>query len=90
MSLDFIGKFDARWGKGAASPISGYAWDGMLVLDAAAARAVKVAKPGTPEFRIALRDALQDGHEVVGTNAVYHFTPAGPFRRGRTRPRAWW
>ncbi len=75
VSLDFIAKFDAKWGKGAASPISGYAWDGMLVLDAAVARAVKLAKPGTPEFRIALRDALQEGHDVVGTNAVYHFTP---------------
>ncbi len=75
VSLDFIARYDAKWGKGAASPISGYAWDGMLVLDAAAATALKTAKPGTPEFRIALRDALQDGHDVVGTNAVYHFTP---------------
>ena len=75
VALDFIAKFDARWGKGTASPISGYAWDGMLVLDSAVARAVKAAKPGTPEFRLALRDALQDGHDVVGTNAVYHFTP---------------
>jgi branched-chain amino acid transport system substrate-binding protein len=74
VSLDFISKYDAKWGRGAASPISGYAWDAMLVLDAAAARAVKVATPGTPAFRIALRDALQDGHDVVGTNAVYHFT----------------
>ena len=75
VSLNFIKIYDAKWGKGAASPISGYAWDAMLVLDAAAARAVKVAKPGTPEFRIALRDAMQDGQDVVGTNAVYHFTP---------------
>ena len=75
VSLDFIARYDAKWGKGAASPISGYAWDGMLVLDAAAATALRTAKPGTPEFRLALRDALQDGHDVVGTNAVYHFTP---------------
>lgn len=75
VSLNFIGIFDAKWGKGAANPISGYAWDAMLVLDAAAAQAMKTAKPGTPEFRIALRDAMQAGHDVVGTNAVYHFTP---------------
>ena len=75
VATDFIAKYDAKWGKGSASAISGYAWDGMLVLNAAVAIAIKTAKPGTPEFRIALRDAMQDGHEVVGTNAVYHFTP---------------
>lgn len=75
VSLNFISTFDAKWGRGSASPISGYAWDGMKLLDAAAAQAVKVAKPGTPEFRLALRDALQSGHDVVGTNGVYHYTP---------------
>jgi branched-chain amino acid transport system substrate-binding protein len=79
VSLDFIHRYDAKWGAGTASPISGYAWDGMLVLDSAAGRALKKAKPGTPEFRVALRDALQDGTEVVGTNAVYKFTPTDHF-----------
>ncbi|MEL4881663.1 hypothetical protein AAEH85_22185, partial [Shewanella algae] len=32
------------------------------------------AKPGTPEFRAALRDSLASGREVVGTHAVYKFT----------------
>ena len=86
VALDFIARYDAKWGKGSASPIAGYAWDGMLLLDAAVARAIKVAKPGTVEFRVALRDALQDGNEVVGTNAVYHYTPQdhyGVDERGR-------
>ena len=42
---------------------------------AAATEALKKAKPGTPEFRVALRDALQSGKDVAGTNAVYRFTP---------------
>ena len=66
VSLDFIHRYDAKWGQGSASPISGYAWDGMLVLDSAVGRAVKKAKPGTPEFRIALRDALQGRHGSGG------------------------
>ena len=74
VSLDFIAKYDAKWGKGTAGPISGYAWDGMTLLDAAAGKALKVAKPGTPEFRVALRDALESGEDVIGTNAVYRFT----------------
>jgi branched-chain amino acid transport system substrate-binding protein len=75
VSLDFIQKYEGKWGKGSASPIAGYAWDAMLLVDAAAAEAVKQAKPGTPEFRVALRDALQSGKEVVGTNAIYRYTP---------------
>lgn len=74
VSLDFIQKFDGKFGKGAASPIAGYAWDAMLLLDAAAGDALKTAKPGTPEFRTAMRDALQSGREVVGTNGVYRYT----------------
>jgi branched-chain amino acid transport system substrate-binding protein len=47
----------------------------MLLVDAAATEALKKAKPGTTEFRVALRDALQSGKEVVGTNAIYRYTP---------------
>jgi branched-chain amino acid transport system substrate-binding protein len=75
VSLDFIQKYEAKWGKGSANPIAGYAWDAMLLLDSAAAEAVKKAKPGTPEFRTAMRDALQSGKDVAGTNAVYRYTP---------------
>ncbi len=75
VSLDFIQKYEGRWGKGSANPIAGYAWDAMLLLDAAATDALKKAKPGTPEFRVAMRDALQSGKDVAGTNAVYRYTP---------------
>lgn len=74
VSLDFIAKYEGKWGKGSANPIAGYAWDAMLLVEAAAADALKTAKPGTPEFRAALRDALQAGKDVAGTNAVYRFT----------------
>ncbi len=75
VSLDFIAKYEGKWGKGSANPIAGYAWDAMLLVEAAATEALKTAKPGTPEFRVALRDALQSGKDVAGTNAVYRFTP---------------
>jgi branched-chain amino acid transport system substrate-binding protein len=74
VSLDFIAKYEGRWGKGSASPVAGYAWDAMLLVEAAAKDALRTAKPGTPEFRAAMRDALQSGREVPGTNAVYKFT----------------
>jgi branched-chain amino acid transport system substrate-binding protein len=33
------------------------------------------SKPGTPEFRVAMRDALVTTKNVVGTHAVYNYTP---------------
>ena len=37
------------------------------------------AKPGTPEFRTALRDALVSAKDVVGTHGIYNFHPGGSF-----------
>lgn len=75
VSKDFIQKYQAKWGPGPVSPFAGYSWDAMLILDAAAAKAVKGGtQPGTEAFRVALRDAMQSGQEVVGTNGVYKFT----------------
>ena len=77
VSADFIAKYQAKWGPGAVAPFAGYAWDAQLLLDAAATRAVKSgAKPGTPQFREALRNAMISDNEVVGTNAVYKYSDA--------------
>ena len=35
----------------------------------------KVCEPGTPEFRLSLRDAIVTTKEVVGTHGVYNFKP---------------
>ncbi|MFN9772388.1 MAG: ABC transporter substrate-binding protein [Burkholderiales bacterium] len=77
VSTDFIARYQAKWGPGAVAPFAGYAWDAQLLLDAAATRAIKSgAKPGTPQFREALRNAMISGAEVVGTNAVYKYSEA--------------
>ena len=73
VSQDFIQKYQAKWGPGPVPAFAGTAWDAMLILDAAVGR-VKDAEPGTAEFRKAVRDAMQDGHDVVGTNGIFHYT----------------
>ncbi|MEO8523320.1 MAG: hypothetical protein ABI460_01245 [Caldimonas sp.] len=40
-------------------------------LEAAVPQALKKGKPGTPEFRAALRDALQSMKDVVTPEAIY-------------------
>lgn len=59
---------------------SAYAFDGWLVFVDAARRALESgAKPGTPAFKEALRQALMSSKEIVGTHAVYNFTPQSSF-----------
>ena len=38
--------------------------------------AMKKAKPGTSEFRSALRDALEGLHDFVGAQGVFNMGPA--------------
>ena len=54
---------------------SAYSFDGYLVFLDAAARAAGKGEPGTPEFRLALRDAIASTRDLVGTHGVYNFKP---------------
>ncbi|MEO6972106.1 MAG: ABC transporter substrate-binding protein [Rhodoferax sp.] len=56
---------------------SAYSFDGWLVFADAASRALTATKtePGTPAFRVALRDAIFSTKEVVGTHGIYNFKP---------------
>lgn len=56
-----------------------YSYDAMLVLADAVKRVDGSAKPGTQEYRDKLHDALVNTREVVGTHAVYAFTPSERF-----------
>lgn len=76
VSLDFVKRYEAMFGAGTRNAFAGYTYDGVLLLDAAAGIALKKAKPGTAEFRAALRDALENLKNVVGTHGVYNLTPA--------------
>jgi branched-chain amino acid transport system substrate-binding protein len=72
---DFMKRYEATFHLG-RNAFAGYSYDAVLLVDAAAQVALKKARPGTPEFRAALRDALENVKNVVGTHAVYTMTPA--------------
>lgn len=74
VALDFKKAYEAKFGEGSTNAFAAYSWDAYLLADQAVAKAVKVAKPGTPEFRSALRDALETSKEVVGTHGVYNMS----------------
>ncbi len=71
VSVDFFKQYEAAYGAGTRNAFSGYSYDAFLLLQAALPAALAKAKPGTPEFRAALRDSLENLKEVVGTHAVY-------------------
>jgi len=61
-------------------------YDAGLLLQQAVPEAAKAAKPGSREFRSALRDALEQTKELVGTQGVYTMSPqdhSGFDERGR-------
>lgn len=61
-------------------------YDAGLLLERALPEALAKGKPGTPEFRAALRDAVEQTREMPATQGVYNMTPAdhsGFDERGR-------
>jgi branched-chain amino acid transport system substrate-binding protein len=77
VALAFRTAFEKANGEAPTDSFSSYSFDGWLVFTDAAKRALATgAKPGTAEFRSALREALFTTKEVVGTQGVYTFAPA--------------
>jgi branched-chain amino acid transport system substrate-binding protein len=80
ISLEYQDIYQKTNGEPARGAFGPYAFDGWLVLLDSAKRALATgAKPGTPEFRQALRDALVTAKDVVGTHGIYNFHPGESF-----------
>jgi branched-chain amino acid transport system substrate-binding protein len=79
ISLEFRRVYQKANGVPTTDGFSAYAFDAWLLFTDAAKRALPQAKPGTPEFRKALNDAIFSTKELAGTQAVYNFTPASSY-----------
>ncbi|QNK72884.1 ABC transporter substrate-binding protein [Variovorax sp. PAMC28562] len=75
IALDFRTVYQKVNNAPTTDAFSAYSFDAWLVFLDAAARAMPKAAPGTPEFRLALRDAILSSKEIVGTHGVYNFKP---------------
>ncbi|MDM0081578.1 ABC transporter substrate-binding protein [Variovorax sp. J31P179] len=74
-ALAYVAAYEAANGKGSVSTFGAHAWDTGLLMAAAVPVALKKAQPGTPEFRAALRDALEQVKELPGAHGVFNMTP---------------
>ncbi|MGE4125282.1 MAG: ABC transporter substrate-binding protein [Pusillimonas sp.] len=79
MGEDYTRRYEEKYGPGSFSSFGAHIYDAYLLLAAAAPTALKTAKPGTPEFRSALRDALEQSKEVVGLHGVFNMSPTDHF-----------
>ncbi len=70
----YIKTYEAKFGAGSTSTFGANTWDAGLLLQKAVPEALRKAKPGSPEFRVALRDALERSKEVVGAQGVFNMT----------------
>ncbi len=66
--------YEAKFGPNSRSQFAGHSYDAFLVLQRIVPTALKTAKPGTPEFREALRQALLTERDIAATQGVYNFT----------------
>jgi len=75
VALEFTKAYEGQFGEGSRNAFAAYSWDAYLLADNAVATALKNAKPGTNGFRTAIREALENSEEVVGTHGVYNMSP---------------
>ncbi len=74
VAIEYTKLYEDKFGAGSVSSFGGHMYDACQVLTLAAPAALKKAKPGTAEFRQALRDAIESTREMVGTHGVFNMS----------------
>ena len=74
-AMTYVAAYEGVHGKGSTSTFGGHAWDAGRLMIEALPVALKKAQPGTPEFRSALRDALEGLKEVAGAHGIFSMSP---------------
>lgn len=76
LALDFVQKFEKEYGPNTRNQFAGHSYDFQVAMEKAIPLALKKAKPGTPEFRAAIRDTLETMGRTVFSHGVMNWTPA--------------
>jgi branched-chain amino acid transport system substrate-binding protein len=76
LALDFVQKFEKEFGPNSRNQFAGHSYDFQVAMEKASPLALKKAKPGTPEFRSAIRDTLETMGRTVFAHGVMNWTAA--------------
>ncbi len=74
VSMDFVSKFEAANGPKSRNQFAGHAYDFQVTMEKVLPAALKKAKPGTPEFRAAIRDGIEGMGRTVFAHGVRNWT----------------
>jgi branched-chain amino acid transport system substrate-binding protein len=74
VAIDFVQQFEKAYGPGSRNQFAGHSYDAVLVLEKIVPVALKKGKPGTKEFRAALRDAMETMGRTVVSHGVLNWT----------------
>ncbi|CCE00628.1 ABC transporter substrate-binding protein [Bradyrhizobium sp. STM 3809] len=72
--LELNKAYEAKYGPNSRSQFAGHSFDAFEILKRVIPVALKTAKPGTPEFREAIRQALLTEKDMAASQGVYNFT----------------
>jgi len=72
--MALVKAYEAKYGPNSRSQFAGHSYDAFQVLERIVPVALKKAKPGTQEFRDAIREALLTEREIAASQGVYNFT----------------
>jgi branched-chain amino acid transport system substrate-binding protein len=73
--LAYLKAYEGKFGPNTRTQFGSHVWDAMVILKKAVPIALAKAKPGTTEFRVALRDAIEANGPYNATHGVFQFTP---------------
>ena len=71
-ALKFAKAYEGKFGP--RSTFASHIWDAFKVLETAVPKALKAGKPGTPQFRNALRTAIEGTKGIKGAGAVFNLS----------------
>ncbi len=66
--------YEAKYGPNSRSQFAGHSYDAFEILKRVIPTALKAAKPGTMEFREAIRQAFLSEREIAASQGVYNWT----------------
>jgi branched-chain amino acid transport system substrate-binding protein len=75
----YIKEYEKAFGPNTANQFGAHAFDAAIVLEKIIPVALKKAKPGTPEFRAALKDALENSGHIPVSQGVLNYTATDHF-----------
>ncbi len=74
VAVDFVQKYEKSVGPGTRNQFAAHAYDAQIVLEKVLPVALKKAKPGTKEFRAAIRDGMENMGRTIFSHGVMNWT----------------